>query len=156
MRGYEDMLRLAAALERLPISEKTQMGAWLLKRLEKPGEPEQSWWAIGRIGARILFHGNAHDVIPASTAEDWLQQILHSDWKKQPQAAFAATLLARCCNDRSLDIEDGLRLQVLDKLKLIKASATWLEMVAEFKQLDEQQEKQVFGEALPPGLRLIV
>jgi hypothetical protein len=28
-------------------------------------------------------------------------------------------------------------------------------MVAEFKQLDEQQEKQVFGEALPPGLRLI-
>lgn len=156
MRGYEDMLRLAAALERLPISEKTQMGAWLLKRLEKPGEPEQSWWAIGRIGARILFHGNAHDVIPASTAADWLQQILHSDWKKQPQAAFAATLLARCCNDRSLDIEDSLRLQVLDKLKLIKASATWLEMVAEFKQLDEQQEKQVFGEALPPGLRLIV
>jgi len=28
-------------------------------------------------------------------------------------------------------------------------------MVAEYKQLDEQQEKQVFGEALPPGLKLI-
>jgi len=28
-------------------------------------------------------------------------------------------------------------------------------MVAEYKQLDESQEKQVFGEALPPGLRLV-
>jgi hypothetical protein len=55
-----------------------------------------------------------------------------------------------------LDIDEELRLQVLDRLKQIKASPSWLEMVAEFKQLDEQQEKQVFGEALPPGLRLIV
>ncbi|MDD4914630.1 MAG: hsp70 family protein [Methylococcales bacterium] len=156
MRGYEDMLRLAAALERLPVAEKSQLGAWLLKRLEKPGEPEQSWWAVGRIGARLLFYANAHDVIPAAMAENWLRQILNSDWKKQPQAAFAATLLARRCNDRLLDIDESIRVQVLDRLKQFKASPSWLEMVAEFKQLDEQQEKQVFGEALPPGLRLIV
>jgi molecular chaperone DnaK (HSP70) len=156
MRGYEDMLRLAATLERLPFSDKNQLGVWLLKRLEKPGEPEQSWWALGRIGSRTLFHGNAHDAIPVATAADWLRQILGHDWKKQPQAAFAATLLARRCNDRALDIDEELRLQVLDRLKQIKASPSWLEMVAEFKQLDEQQEKQVFGEALPPGLRLIV
>jgi molecular chaperone DnaK (HSP70) len=156
MRGYEDMLRLAATLERLPVSEKSQLGGWLLKRLEKPGEPEQCWWALGRIGGRILFHGNAHDVLPAATAADWLEQIFRSDWKKQPQAAFAATLLARRCNDRTLDIDEKLRLQVLERLKQIKASGNWLEMVAEFKQLDEQQEKQVFGEALPPGLRLLV
>ena len=49
-----------------------------------------------------------------------------------------------------------MRLEVIEKLKQAKASASWLEMVGEFKQLDEQQEKQVFGEALPPGLKLIV
>lgn len=155
-RGYEDMVRLAAALERLPIADKCQLGTWLLKRLEKSTEPEQSWWALGRIGARILFHGTHHDVIPTATAESWLLQLLKTDWKKQPQAAFAATLLARRCDDRVRDIDDDLRLQVLDKLKQAKASVVWLEMVAEFKQLDEQQEKQVFGEALPPGLKLIV
>ncbi len=154
-RGYEDMLRLAAALERLPTQDKTRLGEWLLKRLEKAGEPEQSYWALGRVGARILFHGNVHDVIPAATATQWLQQLLKSDWKKQPQAAFAVTLLARRCDDRARDIDDGLRRQVLDKLKQTKAAAAWQDMVAEFKQLDEQQEKQVFGEALPPGLRLI-
>lgn len=155
MRGYEDMVRLAAALERLPVADKTQLGGWLLKRLEKAGEPEQSWWALGRIGGRILFHGNNHDVIPPATAADWLEQLLKNDWKKQPQAAFAATLMARRCDDRARDIEENLRLQAIEKLKQGKAPASWIEMVAEFKQLDEQQEKQVFGEALPPGLRLI-
>lgn len=155
MRGYEDMVRLAAALERLPVADKTQLGEWLLKRLEKAGEPEQSWWALGRIGSRIPFHGNHHDVIPAETAADWLQQLLKVDWKKQTQAGFAATLLARRCDDRVRDIDDELRLQILDKLKQAKSPVIWQEMVAEFKQLDEQQEKQIFGEALPPGLRLI-
>jgi hypothetical protein len=155
MRGYEDMVRLAAVLERLPVSDKTQLGGWLLKRLEKIGEPEQSGWAVGRIGGRILFHGNHHDVIPPAVAADWLGQLLKADWKKQPQAGFAATLVARRCDDRARDIEEDLRLQVIDKLKSAKAPASWIDMVAEFKPLDESQEKQVFGEALPPGLRLI-
>ncbi|WP_026602104.1 Hsp70 family protein [Methylomonas sp. 11b] len=155
-RGYEDMVRLAAALERLNLVDKIQLGNWLLKRLEKAGEPEQSWWAVGRIGGRILFHGNNHQVIPAETAEIWLQQLLKADWKKLTQAGFAATLLARRCDDRARDIDDSLRAQVIDKLKQAKSPVSWIDMVAEFKQLDEQQEKQVFGEALPPGLKLIV
>lgn len=155
LRGYEDMVRLAAALERLPVADKIRLGEWLLKRLAKPGEPEQSWWALGRIGSRIPFHGNNHDVIPAGTVADWLQQLLTVDWKKQTQAGFAATLLARRCDDRARDIDEDLRALVLDKLKEAKAPAIWQEMVAEFKQLDESQEKQIFGEALPPGLRLI-
>lgn len=155
MRGYEDMVRLVAALERLPVAEKIQLGEWLLKRLQKTGEPDQSWWALGRIGARMPFHGHAHNVIPPATATDWLQQLLKVDWKKQQQAGFAATLLARCCDDRARDIDDDLRLQVLDKLKQAKAAASWQDMVAEYKQLDESQEKQIFGEALPPGLRLL-
>ncbi len=154
-RGYEDMVRLAAALERLAVADKVQLGEWLLKRLEKAGEPEQSWWALGRIGARILFHGNNHDAIPAATVSIWLQQLLKTDWKKQAQAGFAATLLARRCDDRVRDIDDDLRLQVLEKLKQTKAAASWQGMVAEYKRLDEQQEKQIFGEALPPGLKLI-
>ncbi len=155
VRGYDGMVRLAAAMERLPVDDKVQLGTWLLKRLEKAGEPEQSWWALGRIGSRIPFHGNDHDVIPSNIASDWLQRIFKTDWKKQQQAGFAATLLARRCDDRARDIDDALRLKVLDKLKQAKAPAVWQDMVVEFRQLDESQEKQIFGEALPPGLRLI-
>jgi hypothetical protein len=155
VRAYDDMVLLVAVLERLPVADKIQLGTWLLKRLEKPGEPEQSWWAVGRIGARILFHANAHEVIPPDTVIVWIQQLLKADWKKYPQAALAATLLARCCNDRVRDINEEHRQVVLNKLKLAKAPVSWYEMVAEFKALDAQQERQLFGEALPPGIRLL-
>ncbi|MGZ5052738.1 MAG: Hsp70 family protein [Methylobacter sp.] len=154
-RGYDDIVRLAAVLERLPVADKIQIGEWLLKRLEKAGEPDQTWWAVGRIGARMPFHGSSHNVVPADTVCLWLEQMLAEDWKKIPQAGFAATLIARMSGDRARDIDENMRRQVVDKLKLSKAPASWIDMVEQFKELDEKEEKQIFGEALPPGLKLI-
>jgi hypothetical protein len=154
-RGYDDMVRLAAVLERLPVAKKIELGEWLLNRLQKAGEPSQTWWAIGRIGARLPFHGSSHNVIPPETVCLWLQQILPVDWKKTPHAGFAATLIARMSGDRARDIDDTMRRQVIEKLKLNKAPASWVDMVEHYKELDENEEKQIFGEALPPGLKLI-
>lgn len=154
-RGYDDMVRLAAVLERLSAAHKIQLGEWLLKRLQKANEPEQTWWAVGRLGARILFHGSDHHVLPPDVVHSWLQQILTVDWKKKPQAGFAATLICRMSGDRSRDIDAELRLQVLQKLEHSKAPASWLLLVTKVKQLDEKEEKQIFGEALPPGLKLV-
>jgi molecular chaperone DnaK (HSP70) len=154
-RSYDDIVRLAAVLERLPVADKIQTGEWLLKRLEKASEPDQTWWAVGRIGARMPFHGSSHNVIPADTAGLWLKQMLKADWKRIPQAGFAAALIARMSGDRARDIDEAMRRQVIDKLKLSKAPASWIDMVEQFKELDEKEEKQIFGEALPPGLKLI-
>ena len=154
-RGYDDMVRLAAVLERLPVAKKIQLGEWLLKRLEKASEPNQTWWAVGRIGARMPFHGSSHNVIPADIVCLWLEPILAVDWKKIPQAGFAATLIARMSGDRARDINQDMRLQVVEKLKLSKAPASWIDIVEQLKELDEKEEQQIFGEALPPGLKLI-
>jgi len=154
-RGYDDMVRLAGVLERLPVVKKIQLGEWLLKRLEKSGEPSQTWWAVGRIGARMPFHGSSHNVVPADVVCLWLKQMLAVDWKKIPQAGFAATLIARMSGDRARDIDEAMRLQIIEKLKLSKAPASWIDMVEQLKELDEKEEKQIFGEALPPGLKLI-
>ncbi len=154
-RSYEEIVRLAAVLERLPVAQKIQLGEWLLQRLEKASEPGQTWWAVGRIGARIPFHGSSHNVIPAETVANWLQSMLQEDWKKSPHIGFAATLIARMSGDRSRDIDDALRMQIIEKLKLSKAPASWVSLVEEVKELDEKDEKQIFGEALPPGLKLI-
>jgi hypothetical protein len=154
-RSYDDMVRLSAVLERLPVAKKIQLGEWLLKRLEKAGEPSQTWWAVGRIGARIPFHGSSHNVIPADTVCLWLKQMLAVDWKKIPQAGFAATLIVRMSGDRARDIDQAMRSQIIEKLKQSKAPASWIDMVEQLKELDEKEEKQIFGEALPPGLKLI-
>jgi molecular chaperone DnaK (HSP70) len=154
-RGYEEIVRLAAVLERLPVAQKAQLGDWLLQRLQKAGEPEQSWWALGRVGARVPFHGSSHNVIAAEIVAVWLERLLQEDWKKNPPIGFAATLIARMSGDRSRDIGDELRQQISDKLKLSKAPASWIALVEEVKELDEKEEKQIFGEALPPGLKLL-
>ncbi|MCK5728193.1 MAG: hsp70 family protein [Methylococcales bacterium] len=154
-RGYEDMVRLAAVLERLSVDKKVQLGEWFLTRLQKASEPKQTWWALGRIGSRVPFHGNSHQVIPPITVEAWLKQLMQQDWKKNPQAGFAATLISRKSGDRVRDIDDNLRDKIIAQLKVNKAPLSWVSMVEEFKQLDEKEEKQMFGEALPPGLKLL-
>ena len=155
IRGYDDMVRLAGVLERLPVDKKVIICEWLLKRLQKSSEPNQTWWAVGRIASRVPFHGSSHNVVAADTVSNWLQQLLKVDWKKVPQAGFAATLIARMSGDRARDLDDAVRFQVIEKLKDSKAPSTWIEMVEVYKELSESEEKQMFGEALPPGLKLI-
>ena len=154
-RSYDDIVRLSAVLERLPVDKKTQLGEWLLKRLQKASESSQTWWAVGRIGARMPFHGSSHNVIPADTVCQWLKQLMAEDWRKIPQAGFAATLIARMSGDRARDIDEALRGQIVEKLKVSKAPSSWVDIVEQIRELDEKEEKQIFGEALPPGLKLI-
>lgn len=154
-RSYDDMVQLVAGLERLPVDTKIQIGNWLLKRLEKKGEPATSWWALGRIGARVLFHRSAHNVIPADVATTWLQRLLKEDWKKNQQIAFAAVMLARMSGDRSRDLEPEDRQRVIVKLQEAKAPVLWIELVAEARELNDAETQLIFGEKLPSGLKLI-
>ncbi|MDN2709369.1 hsp70 family protein [Janthinobacterium sp. SUN118] len=152
----DDMLRLGASLERIPGAYKAEVGAWLLKRLDKAGTADtNTLWALARVGARQPFHGSAHEVVDGATVADWLAALLALDWKKTEPAAFAATHLARMTGDRSRDIADGLRATILARLKAVGAPPLWQAMVSEVTQLDEANTKRMLGEALPPGLKLI-
>lgn len=154
-RSYDDMVRLVAVLERLPAPTKVRLGGWLLQRLSKAAEPAESWWALGRIGSREPFHGSAHEVVPTATAEEWLKRAMQHDFRKQPQPAFAAALLARRCGDRARDIDSALRDALLEQLRAARSPESWQSMVTEFKPLSEADVKRIYGEALPPGLALI-
>lgn len=154
-RGYTDMVRLAGVLERLPADNKVNLGEWLLKRLQTAGEPNESWWALGRIGARVPFHGGIETVVAKEIAADWLQRIMKSDWRKAANIAFAATLIARMSGDRERDIDGSIRQRVIHRLKKAKAPVSWIALVERVKELDEADEKRIFGEALPPGLKLL-
>lgn len=154
-RSYEDMVRLSASLERLSVTRKVALGTWLLERLSKPGEPLESWWALGRVGSRVLFHGSAHSAVPRDTAQQWLHELMTLDWKKTLPIGFAATLIARKSGDRERDIEPELADQVIAKLRSARAPESWLDLVGHVQPLDAAEERRVFGEALPPGLTLL-
>ncbi|TFW13899.1 Hsp70 family protein [Duganella callida] len=174
----EDMLRLGASLERIPGNYKAEIGAWMLDQLQQStrsatkaaanktrsgaadlarAEAAQGrfLWGLSRVGARQPFHGSAHDVVDTAIVEQWLQVVLSLDWKKVEPAGFAASHLARMTGDRSRDIGDSVRVEVLRRLKAVGAPASWSTMVSEVVQLDQADEKRMLGDALPPGLKLI-
>ena len=161
----DDMLRLGAALERIPANYKAEIGDWLLKRLHKSlakaranasaGSQALHLWTLGRIGARQPFYGSPHDVVPIDTAAQWLDALLALDWKKLEPAAFAATHLARVTGDRARDLSAQLRERIAGRLTAINAPAVWVEMVLQRVELDQATERRMLGESLPPGLKLI-
>ncbi|WP_321785379.1 Hsp70 family protein [Paraburkholderia sp. J94] len=153
--GNADMTRLYASLERIGAERKIEIGERLLTRLQKPSENHQSWWAVGRIGARLPFYGSAHGVVPPEVATRWLDAILALDWKKVEPAMFAATQIARMTGDRSRDLDPAVRETVLRRLEHGNAPPTWIEMVREVVTLDNADTGRVFGEALPAGLKLM-
>ncbi len=154
-QGYEDMVRLAASLERLSVADKERLGGWLLERLARHGEGPSSWWALGRIGARVPFYGSAHAVVSRPVAEAWLEAVLALDWKAVEPAALAAMLLARASGDRERDLDEALRARVIARLEAHGARASWIELVREPQRLEAETTRRVLGESLPPGLELI-
>ena len=163
----DDMLRLGASLERIPSAYKAEIGNWMMERImaipaagakldaKTAATYTRYLWALGRVGARQSFHGSAHEVAPAQVAEDWLGQLLQLDWKKVEPAGFAAAHIARMTGDRSRDIAEPVREQVLRRLAAIGAPSTWTAMVREVVELDQASETRMLGEALPPGLKLL-
>ncbi|HJL17474.1 MAG TPA: Hsp70 family protein [Sandaracinaceae bacterium LLY-WYZ-13_1] len=154
-QGYDDMVRLAASLERVPAERKVEVGGWLVERLTEHDEGDYSWWALGRLGARVPFFGSAHNVVPSDVAEEWLGHVLEVDWAQSNDAPFAATVLSRVSGDRQRDVSEASRERVAERLEAHQAPASWVEMVREVTELEAADERRIFGESLPPGLALV-
>ncbi|MET0543362.1 MAG: Hsp70 family protein [Variovorax sp.] len=156
--GWDDMVRMCATLERIPSAHKVEVGDWLVGQMQRGAARAQSqWtlWSIGRLGARLPFHGSAHRVVPMEVAAAWLTVLLALDWKRTEGAAAAAANLARMSGDRARDLPPELRNQVISRLAAWRAPPAWIARVREVVPLDEAGQQGVFGETLPLGLKLI-
>nr|WP_307735924.1 Hsp70 family protein [Massilia pinisoli] len=162
----DDMLRLGASLERIPAAYKAEIGDWMVGRIMAiPPSPKPDakaaatyaryLWALARVGARAPLHGSAHEVAPPDAAGRWLTELMTLDWKRIEPAGFAAAHLARKTGDRTRDIDEALRAQVLQKLAAAGAPASWSAQVRDVVELDQETSTRMFGDALPPGLKLL-
>jgi len=154
--SYDDMVRLFAVLENVPWAYRLEMGQWMLERLQKPGEPTQTWWALGRLCSRVpLGPAGAHQIIPPEQLDPFLAAVLAQDWRHNDSAMFAAVQMARMTGDRARDLSDAQRAPVLARLRQYRAPSNWLEMVSSVVELDVVEQRRSFGESLPPGLVLL-
>lgn len=148
--GVAEMLRMLAALDRLTPAAKTQAGAWLLTHFKQAN----SWWPLGRLGARVPPHGSARTAVSPEVAAGWLDLVLPLDWKTADGAAFAAVMLARYTGDPARDLDAGRRAEVVRRLSETGAPGPWITQITQAVDLSEGDTGRVLGDALPAGLRL--
>lgn len=154
--GYEAMVRLSASLEHLDSEDKMLLSNWYLSRAQKsPDHVQAHWWALGRLASRSQMYGSQHNIVPAAQVNQWLLKMLELDWKQEPMIGFAAVMMARKTGDRSLDIAEDVRNKVIEKLQASRATASWIELVSDVTQLNDDESKKIFGDSIPAGLQML-
>jgi DNA-K related protein/Hsp70 protein len=152
--SLDDALDMASSLERVAPARRVELGGWILERTWTERDP-RLWLAIGRIGARVPAYASAHHVVAPPAAERWLDHLLREKWDAVPTAALAATQLARRTGDRARDVGDAVRREVEQRLIAARADDAWVRAVREVVAVGEKERAAFFGDALPPGLRLV-
>ena len=147
------MVRLAAALEHLPPSEKAEFGGWLLARWEAGAGNAGVWaWALGRLGARVPMHGSSHHTVPVDVVAGWVERLLAGERWRADGGLFALVQLARRSGDRVRDLEEGQREAVVAALRAGQASPAWARLVTEVAEMEKAERARALGDALPLGL----
>jgi len=157
--GYHEtaeIWRLLGSLELLPISMKKELGGLLCRLL--PGESVEAIqraevWALGRLGARVPLAGQLQSVVPAETAAAWALQLLEGG-RDGHDDLFALMQIARKTGDRQRDLAEEVRQSIARWFRKIGTPKHYQELLLEGGSLDQEEQAQQFGEALPPGLRL--
>src|SRR5204862_7518689 len=138
--------------------QKEALGQALLKPLRRSPVPTYGFWALTRLGARVLLYGPLNAVVHHEVAERWLDSLISFEPGHESERlawAFCMAQLARRSGQRALDVDDIHRRTVLTILKSMSIPDHWRQMVAEVVELDTEEQSQMFGEALPIGLRLV-
>ncbi|MDD3118933.1 MAG: hypothetical protein PHQ27_07135 [Victivallales bacterium] len=149
-----EMWRCLGSLELLPAGVKASLGKVLLARGRKL-EPAELW-VLGRLGTRRLFHAPVNHLLPATTAEKWLGQLLTLPGAG-PELLFTLSRLAALTGDRGSDIAPALREQVKTRLEQAKVPAAWLAHLTMADEMETAEEqRRILGDALPLGLTLVV
>ena len=156
-RGHEELeiWMMLANLERLPAKVKEDLGTLLLEKIRKGKTRPQRLWALGRFGARISFYGPMDQVIPSRTAGRWLNTLLSMPLPATPALGQALVQLARYTGDRERDLPLEDRNRLSQWLGQLPQGGRLREVLSDPEislQMEEQQ--QIFGESLPPGLIL--
>jgi len=152
-----EVWRLLASLELLDASQKQLLGDLASRlRQHKSGQSLHAalCWALGRLGARQLVYGPLNAVVEASVAQRWLEALMQDEHRADKAVQLAVLQLARLTGDRYRDLPASIRERAIAWLRAGQAPQHAIDLVERGGQLASEEEGQIFGEALPLGLRL--
>ncbi|WP_166826323.1 Hsp70 family protein [Thalassoroseus pseudoceratinae] len=151
-----EIWRMLGSFELLKVPVRIELGRILLDLYDRPKmQPVQDalLWALGRVGQRVPLYGPLNSVLPPEIVAGWVEKLLDKP-KPGSLGLLAVMLLARRTDDRFRDLPAALRDRVSVWLETEDAPPHWVQLVREGGEFDQTEEGQIFGESLPPGLRL--
>lgn len=150
--------RLLGSLERVEPARKQELATLLVDLIAKGKAAKQPHilWTLARLLSRVPLYTAAESVMPAATVEQIFDRLEALDWNKLGLQQLTAVFSAACriTGTRALDIHDQVRARVIDKLKCMRARPEQIRMVQELCEVSAIERDELFGEALPAGLRL--
>ncbi len=146
--------RLVVSLEHLLGGTRALLGNDLLAKIKRePGDA--IWlWSLGRLGARIPLYGPLHSVVPAEIAAEWTKTLLESPTFTAVTSS-AVTMIVRRTTDRSRNVDEAIRQQVVSRLLALGTAEETIQLVSKYVPPERSDAVRSFGESLPPGLQLV-
>jgi hypothetical protein len=152
----QEMWRLAASLEWIAPSEKVRLGEELVASVSPSAAPPYAFWALARIGARHPMSGTVAHVVPVDVVSAWLVRLAKLLRQHGERVSFALAHLARRTGDRSRDVDEGLRRDLLRQMQDLSAPERHRQLVGEVVRLASPERASLMGDSIPPGLELVL
>ena len=150
--------RLLGSLERVALGERQDLASWLIDFIarEKAVNQAHTYWTLARLLGRVPLYTSADTVVPPAFVEAAFARLSALDWRKPALAPLNGVFASACRRTglRSLDIDDAVRADVVDKLRRSRASNEDIRRVREYAEVSAAERDALFGEALPAGLVL--
>jgi hypothetical protein len=102
---YTEMWRAGASLERLDVKVKEQLGEVALKACRRSPAPPHAFFALTRLGARVLLYGPLNGVVHPEVVQNWIDALLPFEPSHESERiawAFCLTQLARRSGQRAI------------------------------------------------------
>jgi hypothetical protein len=98
--------------------------------------------------------GLLHSVVTAEIAGEWVKALLNLSTFTAVTGS-AIVLIARRTDDRSRDIDNGIREQAISRLMAIGIAEETIQLLSKYVPPERADAVRSFGESLPPGLQVV-
>lgn len=152
-----EIWRMLGSLELLDRRTHLELGNMILDFLpRKKMDPIRAalTWALGRVGARVPVYGPLNGVMAPDVAAKWIERLIDIADCNDTVTQLALMQMSRRTGDRYRDVRDTIRDDVINELTRGNARDHLIELVREVGTLESDEATQIFGEALPAGLKV--
>jgi molecular chaperone DnaK (HSP70) len=159
-KALDELVRLAGALELLPIETKTALIKGFINVVEtRVGEKRHCapyLAALGHLLNRAPLRAGPETVVPPDFVEQAYAAFRGFDWSETELLEMQTLFLraARVVGDRSLDLPGSLRNQIAGKLEKSGVPPRRTAKIRGFQPIGQSDRASLYDEALPPGLIL--